>query len=43
MSLKDKFIKESIDDEPEDIKILRKIDGIRDIRRVDWGWEFHMS
>ena len=43
ISLKKMFMNESADDEPEDIKILRKIDGVRNLRKVNGGWEFHLS
>ena len=43
ISLKKMFMNESEDDEPEDIKILRKIEGVRNIRKVKGGWEFHIS
>ena len=43
ISLKRMFANESVDDEPEDIRILRQIKGIREIRKVKDGWEFHIS
>ena len=43
ISLKRMFANESVDDEPEDIRILRQIKGIRNIRKVKGGWEFHIS
>lgn len=44
ISLKKMFMNESTeDDEPEDIKILRQIKGIRNLRKVKDGWEFHIS
>lgn len=44
ISLRKMFMNESVDDdEPDDIKILRKIEGIRNLRKVKGGWEFHIS